>query len=307
MEVVLNSYAKGGFGLILHRQHGFTEASRSPLFISYIERGSPSEKSGVLQVGDRVLAINDYCTANGTAEEANYILRKATSPLTLTVEFDVIETVLPTSGVFTVKLAKRGNNLGIVARSETDGQKGEPVIISDIRTGSVAHRCGSIQPGDRLIAIDNIPLDSCTVEEAMRLLQRSADIVKLRVKKGAAFGGDEVDSAPQTVIYSVELNRRRQPLGITIASTGERGDPVYISQLAPGGLAERTGALHVNDQILAINGESIAGKKVAEAMQLLQNASDIVSLKMARTIDAPFTSPYPAPPNHNNPSLRGSS
>lgn len=102
-----------------------------------------------------------------------------------------------------------------------------------------AFRCGSIQPGDRLIAIDNIPLDTCTVEEAMRLLQRSVDIVKLRVKKGAAFGGDEVDSAPQTVIYSVELNRRRQPLGITIASTGERGDPVYISQLAPGGLAER--------------------------------------------------------------------
>ncbi len=54
------------------------------------------------------------------------------------------ETVLPTSGVFTVKLAKRGNNLGIVARSETDGQKGEPVIIADIRTGSVAHRYGTV-------------------------------------------------------------------------------------------------------------------------------------------------------------------
>jgi hypothetical protein len=36
---------------------------------------------------------------------------------------------------------------------------------------------------------------------------------------------------------------------------------------------------------LAINGESIQGKKVAEAMQLLQNSSDMVTLKVARSID----------------------
>lgn len=44
----------------------------------------------MLQVGDRILAINEWCTANGTPEEANYIIRHATGPLTLTVEFDVI-------------------------------------------------------------------------------------------------------------------------------------------------------------------------------------------------------------------------
>lgn len=48
----------------------------------------------MLQVGDRVLAIGDYCTANGTAEEANYIVRHAASPLILTVEFDVIGIVI---------------------------------------------------------------------------------------------------------------------------------------------------------------------------------------------------------------------
>jgi hypothetical protein len=53
----------------------------------------------------------------------------------------VLETVLPSSGVFTVKLAKRSPNLGIViATNPQQAQKGAPVIISDIRTGSVAHR-----------------------------------------------------------------------------------------------------------------------------------------------------------------------
>ena len=145
--------------------------------------------------------------------------------------------MLPSSGVFTVKLAKRGNNLGIICRSETNGEKGEPVIISEIRTGSVAHRCGSIQRGDRIIAIDSIPLELSTVEEAMRLMQRSGDVVKLSIKKGCSENQD-VDTS-QVVVYSIELARKGQPLGITIASTGERGDPIVISQLASGGLAER--------------------------------------------------------------------
>ncbi|VDM47222.1 unnamed protein product [Toxocara canis] len=285
MEVVLHSYAKGAFGLVLQRQQNPCADARTPmpLFISYIEKGSPAERCGVLQVGDRVLTINDWYTANGTIEEANRLMRHSSSPLTLTVEFDVIESLLPPNGILNVKLAKRGNNLGIVAKSETDGRKGEPVIISDIRTGSVAQRCGSINVGDRILAIDNIPLDSCTVEEAMRLLQRSGDVVKLRIRKGAA--APEESDCSHTVVYSIELNRKGRPMGITIASRGERGDPVIISQLAPHGLAERTGALRVGDRILAINGESIEGKKVCDAMHLLQQSDDLVTIKISRYVD----------------------
>lgn len=46
--------------------------------------------------------------------------------------------------------------------------------------------CGSLHSGDCILAVDNILLESCTVEEAMRLLQRSGDIVKLRVRKGVS-------------------------------------------------------------------------------------------------------------------------
>jgi hypothetical protein len=46
-------------------------------------------------------------------------------------------------------------------------------------------------------------------------------------------------AAQSSVIYSVELARKGRPLGITIASAGGILDPIVISQLAPGGLAER--------------------------------------------------------------------
>ena len=226
-----------------------------PVFISYIERGSPAEKSGVLQVGDRIVAINDWHTANGSVEEANYRLRHCSSALTLTVEFDVIETVLPSSGIFTVKLAKRAPHLGIEIVPSATHQKGESVVVADVRTGSVAHRCGSIHSGDRILSIDNIPCDTCTVDECVRLLQKSTDIVKLRVQK--TDDSDDTGGAPQTVVYAIELSRRGGPLGITIASTDERGDPIIISQLATGGLAERTGALHIGDRIVAINNQSL--------------------------------------------------
>uniref|UniRef100_A0A183IV53 Glutamate receptor-interacting protein 2 n=1 Tax=Soboliphyme baturini TaxID=241478 RepID=A0A183IV53_9BILA len=282
MEVVLNCWSRGGYGLLLHRNSPSCGSEQSALIICYIEKGSPADRSEVLQVGDRVLAINDYTTNAGTSDEANNLLKRLNGAVVLVVEFDVIESVLPNSGIFTVKLAKRKQNLGVIISSNTSGHKGEPVVVSDVRIGSVAHRCGSIFPGDQLISIDNIPLDTCTVEEAVRLLQRSSDIVKLRVKKNSSL--EEDGSFGQTVVYSIELNRKGGQLGITIAGTDERNTPIFISQLALGGLAEKTGALHVGDRLLAINGHSLKGKRVSEAIELLQQSADIITLKVAHFV-----------------------
>lgn len=51
-----------------------------------------------------------------------------------------------------------------------------------------------------------------------------------------------------------------------------------------GGLAEKTGALHVGDRILAINGDSLEHKPLSEAIRLLQTSGDRVQLKIARHI-----------------------
>ena len=41
------------------------------------------------------------------------------------------------------------------------------------------------------------------------------------------------------IVYTVELQRRSGPLGITISGTEEPTDPIFISGLSEGGLAER--------------------------------------------------------------------
>ncbi|XP_075787391.1 glutamate receptor-interacting protein 1 isoform X8 [Pelodiscus sinensis] len=297
-EVALTADPIVGFGIQLQGSVFATETLSSPPLISYIECDSPAERCGVLQIGDRVMAINGIPTEDSTFEEANQLLRDSsiTSKVTLEIEFDVAESVIPSSGTFHVKLPKKHNvELGITISSPSSRKPGDPLVISDIKKGSVAHRTGTLELGDKLLAIDNIRLDNCSMEDAVQILQHCEDLVKLKIRKDEdnsetncvllAFIADEQESSG-AIIYTVELKRYGGPLGITISGTEEPFDPIIISSLTKGGLAERTGAIHIGDRILAINSSSLKGKPLSEAIHLLQMAGETVTLKIKKQTDA---------------------
>ncbi|XP_046731086.1 glutamate receptor-interacting protein 2 isoform X6 [Silurus meridionalis] len=284
-EITLTGDPLSGFGVQLQGGIFATETLSTPPVIRFIEPDSSAEKCGLLQVGDRLLSINGIPTEDGTMEEANQLLRDAalTNKVTLEIEFDVAESVVPSSGTFHVKLPKkRGVELGITISASK--KPGEPLIISDIKKGSMAHRTGTLEPGDKLLAIDNIRLESCSMEDAMQILQQSEDLVKLKIRKDEDNSDEQETSG--SIIYTVELKRYGGPLGITISGTEEPFDPIVISGLTKRGLAERTGAIHVGDRILAINNVSLKGKPLSEAIHLLQMAGESVTLKIKKQIDA---------------------
>ncbi|XP_004415671.1 PREDICTED: glutamate receptor-interacting protein 1 isoform X2 [Odobenus rosmarus divergens] len=286
-EVVLTADPVTGFGIQLQGSVFATETLTSPPLISYIEADSPAERCGVLQIGDRVMAINGIPTEDSTFEEANQLLRDSsiTSKVTLEIEFDVAESVIPSSGTFHVKLPKKHSvELGITISSPSSRKPGDPLVISDIKKGSVAHRTGTLELGDKLLAIDNIRLDNCSMEDAVQILQQCEDLVKLKIRKDED-NSDEQESSG-AIIYTVELKRYGGPLGITISGTEEPFDPIIISSLTKGGLAERTGAIHIGDRILAINSSSLKGKPLSEAIHLLQMAGETVTLKIKKQTDA---------------------
>ncbi|XP_051059274.1 glutamate receptor-interacting protein 2 [Phodopus roborovskii] len=362
-EVVLCGEPLSGFGLQLQGGIFATETLSSPPLVRFIEPDSPAERCGLLQVGDRVLAINGIATEDGTMEEANQLLRDAALArrVVLEIEFDVAESVIPSSGTFHVKLPKRrGVELGItiscesschlsglphhistmgcslIYRRETGAhrgemicaqppcqevmgsgvnrifsqphlkqgpfeikftaclpcstaasrKRGEPLIISDIKKGSVAHRTGTLEPGDKLLAIDNIRLDHCPMEDAVQILRQCEDVVKLKIRKDEDNSDEQENTG--AVSYTVELKRYGGPLGITISGTEEPFDPIIISGLTKRGLAERTGAIHVGDRILAINSVSLKGRPLSEAIHLLQVAGETVTLKIKKQLDRPF-------------------
>uniref|UniRef100_A0A8C1ZYQ8 Glutamate receptor interacting protein 2b n=1 Tax=Cyprinus carpio TaxID=7962 RepID=A0A8C1ZYQ8_CYPCA len=244
-EVTLRGDPLNGFGVQLQGGIFATETLSAPPLIRFIEPDSSAERCGLLQVGDRVLSINGIPTEDGTLEEANQLLRDAAlaNKVTLEIEFDVAESVVPSSGTFHVKLQKkRGVELGITISGKTSKKPGEPLIISDIKKGSMAHRTGTLEPGDKLLAIDNIRLENCSMEDAVQILQQSEDLLKLKIRKDED-NSDEQESSG-SIIYTVELKRYGGPLGITISGTEEPFDPIIISGLTKRGLAERTGAIH---------------------------------------------------------------
>uniref|UniRef100_A0A6Q2XNH9 PDZ domain-containing protein n=1 Tax=Esox lucius TaxID=8010 RepID=A0A6Q2XNH9_ESOLU len=288
-EVVLRGDPLTGFGVQLQGGVFATETLSSPPVIRFIEPDSPAERCGLLQVGDRLLSINRIPTEDGTLEEANQLLRDAAlaNKVTLEVEFDVAESVVPSSGTFHVKLPKRkGVELGITISASKRPDK--PLVISDIRKGSIAHRTGTLEPGDRLLAVDNVRLENCTMEDAMLVLQQAEDMVKLRIQKDED-NADELEMSG-SIIYTVELKRYNGPLGITISGTEEPFDPIVISGLTKKGLAERTGAIHIGDRVLAINGVSLKGKPLSEAIHLLQMAGETVTLKIKKRQDGMYSS-----------------
>ncbi|XP_035188987.1 glutamate receptor-interacting protein 1 isoform X2 [Oxyura jamaicensis] len=311
-EVVLTADPIVGFGIQLQGSVFATETLSSPPLISYIESDSPAERCGVLQIGDRIVAINGIPTEDSTFDEANQLLRDSsiTNKVTLEIEFDVAESVIPSSGTFHVKLPKKHNvELGITISSPSSRKPGDPLVISDIKKGSVAHRTGTLELGDKLLAIDNIRLDNCSMEDAVQILQHCEDLVKLKIRKDEdnsetnciplAFITDEQESSG-AIIYTVELKRYGGPLGITISGTEEPFDPIIISSLTKGGLAERTGAIHIGDRILAINSSSLKGKPLSEAIHLLQMAGETVTLKIKKQTDATSPKKFSVPVGHIN-------
>ncbi|KAH9487789.1 Glutamate receptor-interacting protein 2 [Bulinus truncatus] len=298
VEVILFADLKG-LGITLKN----SVSSASPLFyppvIGFVESRTAAEKSGVIQEGDRILAVNGVETTDRTLEEVNHFLRESRPRCVLLIEFDVTESVTPSSGTYIVKLGKKASDTGItISGSPTKQGTKDALFISDVRRGSVAHRTGSIQPGDTLLAINDVRLDTFTPEDAMHLLELPDDIVKLKLRRDDPDEGNE-----GFIIYTVELQRFGGPLGITISGTEDPLDPIVISELTPHGLADRTGAIHVGDRLLAVSGDSTKNKPLSEAIRMLQSAGDIVTLKIARpdpTVEGSHLQAHPFAVGHSN-------
>lgn len=44
-------------------------------------------------------------------------------------------------------------------------------------------RTGTLEPGDKLLAIDNVRLENCSREDAEQILQQCEELVKLKIRK----------------------------------------------------------------------------------------------------------------------------
>ncbi|XP_045494418.1 disks large homolog 1-like [Colias croceus] len=79
----------------------------------------------------------------------------------------------------------------------------------------------------------------------------------------------------------VTLERGMSGLGLSIAG-GESGGDVSITRIAPAGAAKKDGRLHIGDILLQVNDVSVENAPHSAAVDALQNAGNIVKLRVRR-------------------------
>lgn len=77
------------------------------------------------------------------------------------------------------------------------------------------------------------------------------------------FGKFRLDASIQNIIYCLSYSYCSDGTSFRVTSSGlEKLPGIFISRLVPGGLAEGTGLLAVNDEVIEVNGIEIAGKSL---------------------------------------------
>ncbi|XP_055689834.1 MAGUK p55 subfamily member 7 isoform X6 [Lutzomyia longipalpis] len=88
----------------------------------------------------------------------------------------------------------------------------------------------------------------------------------------------EVDEDEET-IKIVQLVKNNEALGATIKTDDETGK-IVIARIMHGGAADRSGLIHVGDEVIEVNGINVEGKTPGDVLQILQNSEGTITFKL---------------------------
>ena len=136
--------------------------------------------------------------------------------------------------------------------------KSRPLVITHIRKDSPADYSQLIKPGDRLLEINNIKLGpNVTLDQALMQMASGGDQIKFTIEYDTAVVPAVEQSSGPLMIEVVKdpgLN-----LGISLKHGVNRlgENSVLIHHIKSASIADRCGALQINDEILSIDGQNL--------------------------------------------------
>ncbi|CAJ0945189.1 unnamed protein product, partial [Mesorhabditis belari] len=225
--------------------------------------------------------------------------------------------IKPYYGGVRVEIYKGSGGLGFsisggVGNEQTPTDAG--IFITRVIPGGVADLDGRIKVGDKIAAVDNISLENVTHNFALDVLRSTGIKVVLWIVNNpipevtAALIGGETPATPQVPprtfggsqtalnqttptsqngsfgappipLYprNVQLVRGAHGLGFNIIG-GEDGEPIYISNVHGGGVADQSGNVFKGDVLLKVNGIDVEHASHQEAAEVLRNAKNPILL-----------------------------
>ncbi|XP_064018669.1 partitioning defective 3 homolog isoform X12 [Pogoniulus pusillus] len=223
------------------------------------------------------------------------------------------------SGYNTKKIGKR---LSIQLRKGTEGLGfsitsrdvpiggSAPIYVKNILPRGAAIQDGRLKAGDRLIEVNGADLTGKTQEEVVSLLRSTkmgGTVGLLIFRQEETFHPRELKAEEEELVLTPDGTREfltfEVPLndsgsaGLGVSVKGNRSKEnhadlgIFVKSIINGGAASKDGRLRVNDQLIAVNGESLLGKTNQDAMETLRrsmstegNKRGMIQLIVARRI-----------------------
>ncbi|KAM5340078.1 partitioning defective 3 homolog isoform 12-T12 [Glossophaga mutica] len=221
-----------------------------------------------------------------------------------------------------LKKGTEGLGFSITSRDVTIGGSA-PIYVKNILPRGAAIQDGRLKAGDRLIEVNGVDLAGKSQEEVVSLLRSTkmegtvsllvfrqedafhprelnAEPSQMQIPKETKADEEDVvltpDGTREFLTFEVPLNDSGSA-GLGVSVKGNRSKEnhadlgIFVKSIINGGAASKDGRLRVNDQLIAVNGESLLGKTNQDAMETLRrsmstegNKRGMIQLIVARRI-----------------------
>ncbi|XP_059583079.1 partitioning defective 3 homolog B isoform X3 [Alligator mississippiensis] len=188
-----------------------------------------------------------------------------------------------------LKKGPEGLGFTVVTRDSSVHGPG-PIFVKNILPKGAAVKDGRLQSGDRLLEVNGRDITGRTQEELVAMLRstKQGETVSLIVaRQEEAFLPRELKGEPNCSVLSPETTEQltfeiplndsgSAGLGVSLKGNKSRETGadlgIFIKSVIHGGAAFKDGRLRINDQLIAVNGESLLGKSNHEAMETLRRS-----------------------------------
>ncbi|KAM9455051.1 par-3 family cell polarity regulator beta a isoform 2-T3 [Clarias gariepinus] len=212
-----------------------------------------------------------------------------------------------------INLTKGPDGLGftVVTRDMTVHGPG-PILVKSILPRGAAVRDGRLQSGDRILEVNGVDISGYRQEELVAMLRstKQGETVSLLVTrqeepflprelKGEPSGPTLSEDGREHLVYEIPVSDSGSAgLGLSLKGNKSRetGEDlgIFIKSIINGGAASKDGRLRVNDQLVAVNGESLLGRSNNDAMETLRHSMSLegnhrgnIQLVILRAVEPP--------------------
>uniref|UniRef100_A0A673ST45 Partitioning defective 3 homolog B n=1 Tax=Suricata suricatta TaxID=37032 RepID=A0A673ST45_SURSU len=188
-----------------------------------------------------------------------------------------------------LKKGPEGLGFTVVTRDSSVHGPG-PIFVKNILPKGAAIKDGRLQSGDRILEVNGRDVTGRTQEELVAMLRstKQGETASLVIaRQEGTFLPRELKGEPDCYALSLETTEQltfeiplndsgSAGLGVSLKGNKSRDTGtdlgIFIKSIIHGGAAFKDGRLRTNDQLIAVNGESLLGKSNHEAMETLRRS-----------------------------------